>query len=96
MLAESKPTQITLQSEGILMPKVESQLIPEVSGKVIEIRENFYPGKFFEEGEEIITQAGEYHSHNTHRLDEGELTQLLLGLREMQDVLEEFGTCEKN
>lgn len=51
MLAESKPTQITLQSEGILMPKVESQLIPEVSGKVIEIRENFYPGKFFEEGE---------------------------------------------
>jgi RND family efflux transporter MFP subunit len=51
MIAESKPTQITLQSEGILMPKVESQLVSEVSGRVIEIRENFYPGKFFEEGE---------------------------------------------
>ena len=51
MLAESKPTQITLQSEGILMPKVESQLIPEVSGKVIALGENFYPGKFFELGE---------------------------------------------
>ena len=25
--------------------------------------------KFFNEGEEVITQAGEYHSHNTHRLD---------------------------
>ena len=50
--------------------------------------------KFFEEGEEIITQAGEYHSHNTHRLDEDELTNLLLGLREIQDDLEEFGTCE--
>ena len=50
--------------------------------------------KFFEEGEEIIAQSGEYHSHNTHRLDEDELTNLLLGLREIQDDLEEFGTCE--
>jgi UDP-N-acetylglucosamine 4,6-dehydratase/5-epimerase len=50
--------------------------------------------KFFEEGEEIIAQSGEYHSHNTHRLDEDELTNLLLGLREIQDDLEGFGTCE--
>jgi len=50
--------------------------------------------KFFEEGEEVITQAGEYHSHNTHRLKEDELTHLLLGLREIQDDLEEFGTYE--
>jgi UDP-N-acetylglucosamine 4,6-dehydratase/5-epimerase len=50
--------------------------------------------KFFEEGEEIITQAGEYHSHNTHRLDEDELTNLLLGLKEIQDDLEGLGTCE--
>jgi len=46
--------------------------------------------KFFEEGEEVITQAGEYHSHNTHRLDEDELTDLLLGLTEIQDDLKEF------
>jgi len=50
--------------------------------------------KFFEEGEEIITQAGEYHSHNTHRLDEDELTNLLLGLREIQDDLEDFKSYE--
>ena len=50
--------------------------------------------KFFEEGEEIITQAGEYHSHNTHRLDEDELTHLLLGLKEIQDDLKEFGVNE--
>jgi len=50
--------------------------------------------KFFEEGEEVITQAGEYHSHNTHRLDEDELTDLLLGLREVQDDLKEFEACE--
>ena len=50
--------------------------------------------KFFEEGEEVISQAGEYHSHNTYRLDEDELTDLLLGLREIQDDLEEFGISE--
>jgi len=46
--------------------------------------------KFFEEGEEVVTEAGEYHSHNTHRLNEAELTALLLNLREIQDDLKEF------
>jgi len=46
--------------------------------------------KFFEEGEEVVTEAGEYHSHNTHRLNEAELTELLLNLREIQDDLKEF------
>jgi len=43
--------------------------------------------KFFEEGEEVVTEAGEYHSHNTHRLNEEELIGLLLNLREIQDDL---------
>lgn len=46
--------------------------------------------KFFEEGEEVVTEAGEYHSHNTHRLNEKELTELLLNLGEIQDDLKEF------
>ena len=50
--------------------------------------------KFFEEGEEVITQSGEYHSHNTHRLEEDELAALLLGLIEIQDDLEEFEAGE--
>jgi len=43
--------------------------------------------QFFEEGEEVVTEAGEYHSHNTHRLNEDELTELLLNLREIKDEL---------
>jgi len=43
--------------------------------------------QFFEEGEEVITEAHEYHSHNTHRLNKDELTELLLNLREIQDVV---------
>ena len=47
--------------------------------------------KFFEEGEEVVTQADEYHSHNTHQLDEAELKTMLLDLLEIQDDLKEFG-----
>ena len=46
--------------------------------------------QYFEEGDEVITEATEYHSHNTHRLNEKELTKLLLNLREIQSDLNEF------
>ena len=46
--------------------------------------------KFFDTGNEIISQVEEYHSHNTHRLDEEELTELLHNLAEIQDDLIEF------
>ncbi|PHQ90951.1 MAG: UDP-glucose 4-epimerase [Sulfurimonas sp.] len=47
--------------------------------------------KFVDDGEEIVTQAGEYHSHNTHRLNEKELRNMILSLHEVQDELREFG-----
>jgi len=50
--------------------------------------------KFFDKGEKVITQAGEYHSHNTHRLDEDELSRLLLGLREIQNNLKEINASK--
>lgn len=43
--------------------------------------------QFFEEGEKVVTEADEYHSHNTRRLNEVELTELLLSLREIQGDL---------
>jgi len=43
--------------------------------------------KFFEEGEEVVTEAGEYHSHNTHRLNEKELKELLFDLKEIQNYV---------
>ena len=46
--------------------------------------------KFFDTGNEFISQDKEYHSHNTHRLDEEELTELLKNLAEIQDDLIEF------
>jgi RND family efflux transporter MFP subunit len=47
-------TQIIIESEGILNPKTESAFISEVSGKVIDIGENFYPGSYFEKDEVLF------------------------------------------
>lgn len=46
--------------------------------------------KYFSEGEKVITQADEYHSHNTHILNEEELRKMLLELREIEDDIKEF------
>jgi len=47
--------------------------------------------KFFDVGEKVVTQAHEYHSHNTKRLEKEELKSMLLNLREIQIDLKEFG-----
>ena len=47
--------------------------------------------KYFEEGEEVVTQADEYHSHNTYQLTEEELKAMIMELLEIQDDLKEFG-----
>ena len=77
----------------------ETLLTKEEMVKAVDL-ENYYRipadnrdlnyNKFFNEGEEIITQAGEYHSHNTHRLNQDELSNLLMSLREIQQDIEEF------
>ena len=46
--------------------------------------------KYLEKGEKIITQAEEYHSHNTQQLNEKEVIEMLLELREIQGDLKEF------
>ena len=46
--------------------------------------------KYFVEGE-VITEAEDYHSHNTKRLNEEEMKEMLLQLREIENDLKEFG-----
>jgi UDP-N-acetylglucosamine 4,6-dehydratase len=43
--------------------------------------------KYFSEGDSKIAQMQDYHSHNTHRLSDEELEQLLLKLDYVQDQL---------
>ena len=46
---------------------------------------------FIDKGKEIISNSGEYHSHNTYQLNEKELRSLLLNLHEIKNELKEFG-----
>lgn len=78
----------------------ETLLTKEEMVKAIDL-ENYYRipadirdlnyNKFVEDGEKIVTEAGEYHSHNTHRLNEEELREVLIDLYEIKDELKEFG-----
>lgn len=47
--------------------------------------------QFVEDGTEVVTQAHEYHSHNTQQLNEESLINMLLNLHEIQYELKEFG-----
>jgi len=49
--------------------------------------------KFFEEGEVVITESSEYHSHNTHRLNEDELTELLVNNK---DIIFDYDRLESS
>jgi len=52
---------------------------------------NLNYSEFTDNGKENISLANEYHSHNTHQLNEEELRNLLLNLHEIKDELKEFG-----
>ena len=54
LVAKAKPTTIRIESEGILQPRIETQFISPVAGQVIEIGENFYPGRFFQKREVLF------------------------------------------
>ena len=43
---------------------------------------------YFEQGDVEITQAQEYHSHNTHRLDVEEMKQLLFKLPFLRSIMD--------
>lgn len=50
--------------------------------------------KYFEEGE-VLTEAVDYHSHNTRQVDEKELTKMLLNLKEIEEDLKEFNIIKE-
>jgi RND family efflux transporter MFP subunit len=46
--------QLTVTSQGTVRPRTASVLVPEVSGRVIEVSPAFTPGGFFEAGERLL------------------------------------------
>ena len=45
---------VVLETRGVVRPRTETTLIPEVSGRIVEVGPNFREGSFFEEGELLL------------------------------------------
>ncbi len=77
----------------VLMTKEESARSVDMGGyfKVPADDRDLNYNKFFKDGETQITEAKEYNSHNTDRLDENEMKEMLVDLYEIEDDLKGFG-----
>jgi len=52
--AEKINFPVLIETQGEAAPRIQSKLIPEISGKVIKTSPNFYVGKFFKKGEVLV------------------------------------------
>ena len=86
--AIAKDTRILIESEGILKPKIESALNAEISGTIIALGENFYPGKYFEKGE-MLFKIEPLDYEDRLRIAEFELAQADLYLEEQTALAEQ-------
>ena len=54
MTAEQSNYPVTIKSQGTVVPRTESTLIPEVSGQIVRASTNFRSGGFFAAGEVLL------------------------------------------
>src|SRR5690606_20166615 len=50
-----RPVQVNLQSYGLVRPRVQSQLVSQVGGKIDFVSESFRDGGFFDKGDALIS-----------------------------------------
>jgi RND family efflux transporter MFP subunit len=54
MEVEPAPIQLTVHSQGTVMPSIESDLIPEVSGRIVSMSPSLVAGGYFEKGDTLL------------------------------------------
>ena len=54
-VVEIDDVDLSVISEGTVRPRTESELVPEISGRVMSISPSFAEGGFFEEGDILVT-----------------------------------------
>ncbi len=52
--AEQVDLTLTVEAEGTVAPRTESQLVPEISGRVVEVSQSLAAGGFFGEGDVLL------------------------------------------
>ncbi len=64
---EPKSIQMTVQSQGTVAPNTESELIPEVSGRVVWVSKSLVNGGYFEKGAVLLRLDDEDHRSSLQR-----------------------------
>ncbi len=52
--AKQEALRMDVASQGVVLPKIEIDLVPEVSGKVVKAHPNFAPGGYIKKGETLL------------------------------------------
>ena len=52
--AEPSALVLTVEAQGTVAPRNESEIVSQVSGEVVSVSPSMVPGGFFEEGEELL------------------------------------------
>jgi len=52
--AQPRAVRLTVKAEGVVAPRTESQIVPEVSGRILEISPSLISGGFFDKGEVLL------------------------------------------
>lgn len=81
MVLEPQSYQVMVASRGTLEPRTRSTLVPEVSGRIIKVAENFRNGRFFTTGD-LLLQIDPRDYENAVTIARAELTQRQLTLAE--------------
>ncbi len=80
--------QVRVSSRGTLMPRSRSTLVPEVSGRIIWVSDNFRTGGFFETSD-LLLQIDPRDYENAVTIARATLTQKQLDLEEQQALSEQ-------
>ena len=93
-VVEVELTEVTLtvKSQGTVEPRTQSQLVPEVSGRIIDVSPSFVAGGFFEAGDVLFkTDPHDYEQALVQRNAEGESARLHIAQEEAEAEVAQWG-----
>ena len=93
-VVEVELTEVTLtvKSQGTVEPRTQSQLVPEVSGRIIEVSPSFVAGGFFEAGDVLFkTDPHDYEQALVQRNAEVESARLHIAQEEAEAEVAQWG-----
>ena len=83
---------LTVRSQGTVEPRTESQLVPEVSGRIVEVSPSFVAGGFFEAGDVLFkTDPHDYEQTLVQREAEIESARLHILQEEAEAEVAQWG-----